>query len=850
MNCLGFSEYRTRTRILWFVSLGVTVLATGLAIATVTQFPFSKVAVLFSAMFISALMSQYELRLPKTQIEISAGNVIAIWGIFWLGVSGGVLLGAAASSARLLSDRKLTASGVFTLCSNVISIAVSATVFSFIYNVNADADRSWIGLEETNLIVAGTCVISVIGFVVFNSLDLVFRIFDGPMVQRYSKLLFKRTLEIFPIITATIILCVLFAKFGIAFGLVVVPLAVFAILAYRIHLKRLEQKTAQILEASRVHLATVEALATAIDARDQVGNGHVRRTQIYAVGLGESLGLTEDEINALRTGALLHDIGKLAVPDHILSKPGPLSAAEIEKTKIHSSVGASILENVGFQYPVLPTIKYHHEFWDGAGYPDGLIGENIPLTARILAIADTYDTLRSPRPFRAAVPRDKAREHLLNRSGSQFDPNLVSVFLKKLSAFEAVVDANGLSYASTEADLHTSVRNPARNYVEQIKLANKEVFTLFELAREFGSSENLKELLTLFTLKIKELVPFDTCSVYLLDSSKRFANAIHVEGENSELLESRRIRVGEGATGMVLKKQQTLKNVNPDLDFSLSHLELIQQYSTMASLPLVSDGELIGAVSIYSHELSSYGAEHLRVLETVSLIAAESISKYQQHAEAKAHALTDPMTGLPNARSLQMQFDKEVGRASRSGTSFQVLVLDLDRFKAVNDTFGHKVGDTMLTEIGKVILGQLRDYDFLSRYGGDEFVALIPEAALEDVADLCGRIEKAVSDFHLPVDDDKFASVGVSLGAAGYPESGQTFDEMIVAADKAMYIRKSARKLNQAISRRSPTAPLSEMLGQISLDSVSGEDLVEMPSNEGFIVELDDSHIIASAAIN
>src|SRR5258706_3530815 len=184
----------------------------------------------------------------------------------------------------------------------------------------------------------------------------------------------------------------LFDQFGWAVCFVLGPHAAIAILACWLHVRRLAQKTKESTEASRVHLATVEALATAIDARDQVGFGHVRRTQIYAVGIGELLALPESDINALRTGALLHDIGKLAVPDNILNKSGNLTPAELEKTKIHSQVGALILGKVIFGYPVIPTIKYHHECWDGSGYPDGLKASEIPLTARILAVADVFDT--------------------------------------------------------------------------------------------------------------------------------------------------------------------------------------------------------------------------------------------------------------------------------------------------------------------------------------------------------------------------------------------------------------------------------------------------------------------------
>ncbi len=641
-----------------------------------------------------------------------------------------------------------------------------------------------------------------------------------------------------------------FLYFGAAIAWVFVPMFVVGFAAYRIHLRRLEIKTAQIMEASRMHLATVEALATAIDARDQIGAGHVRRTQIYAVSLGELFKLCDDELNALRTGALLHDIGKLAIPDHILSKTATLTPAELEKTKIHSTIGAAILEGIDFNYPVVATIKYHHEFWDGSGYPEQLAGEDIPFTARILTIADAYDTLRIDRPYRAAFSRDEARRHLLTNAGKQFDPNIVHVFLKHLTNFELKIEQLGLSYSNSRELLHSSETGISKGFVQQIKLANKEVFTLYELAREFGSSMQIEETLALFTKKIREFVPFDTCAIYLVDESSRYADVIHAEGENSELLLAKRIGINEGATGFVLKTKETIINVNPDLDFALSQIELAQEYSTMASLPLIANGELIGAVSIYSHQLTHYADEHIRLLETVSRIAADAIAKSKQHDEAQIHALTDPMTGLPNARSLQMQFEREVARAGRGGNGFQVLMLDLDGFKAVNDTFGHKAGDRMLNSIGQVILEQLREYDFLARYGGDEFVALISDAGPDDVIDLCSRIERAVGEFELPAGDGKVAKVGVSLGAAGYDGNGSTFDQMIVAADKAMYERKTRRKLLNAAVRQPHSAPLSEFVSKEMLAGIPNMVLPERVSSEGLIVELDESHVVHSAAIN
>lgn len=662
----------------------------------------------------------------------------------------------------------------------------------------------------------------------------------------FSKIISSKALYLCGgVIVAAPLVWLLVGYFGLGLVFLLVPLAVAAIVAYRMHLSQLAVKTKEIREASRVHLATVEALATAIDARDQVGVGHVRRTQIYAVGLGRILGLTEKEIDALRTGALLHDIGKLAIPDHILNKPGGLTPAELEKTKIHPEVGALILEKVGFNSPVIPTIKYHHEYWNGRGYPEGLSKDNIPLTARILAVADAFDTIRGARPYRPALPREKARQIIQSEAGERFDPMVVDTLLRNLATLEAEIQAQGLTYLDAATKRPGSAKP---NYVEQIKLANREVFSLYELAREFSSSVDLQTTLEMFAKKVREFVPFDTCALYLLDHTKRSATATHVEGENVDLLRLRQIKVGQGATGFALKSREIVQNVEPDLDFQYSQTELTQLYTTMASVPLIADEELIGAVTIYAQELEAYGEEHIRLLETISRIAADAIGKSLKHDEATTHAMTDPMTGLPNARSLQRQFEKEVARASRGGSSFQVLMLDLDGFKAVNDSYGHKAGDEMLREISVVIREQLREYDFLARYGGDEFVALVPETEPGDVIDLCDRIEKAVSSFKLPVGDGKTASVGVSLGASGYPQEGETFDQMIVAADKVMYERKVSRK-RFALTHNVGTVNRTKTDLSAAFPDIH---VTNSPSSDNLIVELDETHVLSpsSSSIN
>src|SRR5438876_7697679 len=302
---------------------------------------------------------------------------------------------------------------------------------------------------------------------------------------------------------------------------------------------RLNAKTRETEELSRIHFATAEALATAIDAKDQTTHCHVRRVQIYAAGMGEVLGLSRAEIAALKAGALLHDIGKLAVPAHIINKPGRLTPAEFDKMKIHTTVGAQILSRVEFPYPVTPIVRHHHEQWDGLGYPDGLKGEQIPITARIISVVDCFDSVREDRPFRRGMTRDEAIALLLRGSGTHFDLNVVGLFIKYLPRFEEQISAVGLPQqlppnevreplALNEVDLAQTRERGCYMAYDQIKSAHQEVYALYEIARTFGSSLDVRNTLEVLVDKVGHVVPFDTCAVYLYDELKGYATSAHV----------------------------------------------------------------------------------------------------------------------------------------------------------------------------------------------------------------------------------------------------------------------------------------------------------------------------------
>jgi diguanylate cyclase (GGDEF)-like protein len=403
------------------------------------------------------------------------------------------------------------------------------------------------------------------------------------------------------------------------------------------------------------------------------------------------------------------------------------------------------------------------------------------------------------------MTRDEAISLLVRGSGTHFDPNIVELFIKHLPEFEAEIAAQGLpqqliatnvdeSFKLIEVDLAQSRERGYHIAYDQIKNAHREVYALYEIARTFGSSLDMDETLSILVDKVAHVIPFDTCAVYIYDERLGYATAVHVAGKNATLIKSKSVVPGEGVTGFAMANRSPANQLHPGVEF-VNESERAIKYRSMAALPLVKDNSLLGALSVYSMELDQYTDDHIRLLETVTKLASDAIANSIHHAEAKSNALTDLITGLPNARYLAVRFEEEVARARRTGRPFQLIMLDLDDFKIVNDTFGHKIGDKMLREVARIIHGQLREYDFLARYAGDEFVAIVQELVASQVNELRMRIESAVLQYSLQVRGDRRARVGISIGTAAYGLDGESLDQLLVAADQEMYRMKSEHKL-------------------------------------------------------
>lgn len=566
-------------------------------------------------------------------------------------------------------------------------------------------------------------------------------------------------------------------------------------------------------ESAELNARTVESLAIAIDAKDQTTQGHVRRTRLYAAELGRLLRLDDEELRALDAGALLLNIGKLAVPDYILNKPGKLTAAEFEKMKVHASVGGDIVGRVNFPFPVEDVVRYHHERWDGTGYPRGLKGEQIPLVARIISVVDFYDATRCDRPYRAGMPREDSLALLLRKAGKAFDPVVVNAFVKNIEAFDRLIPEQDLgeqvqsakSHAAQDVSGDDASRSEDRERKEEasafrpIAEAQREVFALHEIAQTIGSTLNLKDTVALVAEKLRSIVPFDTCVIFVADDSTNKAEAVHAAGSAAEHFSRRRVTLGEGITGWVIANARSMRGTPPELDMAGVAAEAASWVRDAISSPLLRDDGAFGAITLYSSSESAYAVEHVRLLESVCLHASSAINNALTHERTKQSALTDHLTGLPNSRALHLMLEQRLAESQRRGREpLAVLSVDIDGLKQLNESFGHGVGDRVLASVALVIKGQLRQMDMLARYSGGEFVAVLPGASGDVAVMIAERVRTAVESHDFPVKTGRSAQVGVGLGLGCYHEDGETPDELILAATRDMRRNKQARKRTPA----------------------------------------------------
>lgn len=586
------------------------------------------------------------------------------------------------------------------------------------------------------------------------------------------------------------------------------PIILVVYYAYKLNFNRVRKAHEHARQLGELYHSTIASLAMAIDAKDQCTHGHVHRVQALALGLAVRSGFDDPmKLQGLKAASLLHDIGKLAVPEYILNKPSGLTEWEIQKMRAHPTVGAEILETVPFPYPVVSYVRSHHEKWDGTGYPDGLKGEEIPLGARILSLADCYDALRSDRPYRIRLGREAALDYIRTQAGKAYDPRLVEVLVQHIEALEGEIERAEQQLPRSvirkiEASLsggQVGKRDIARTVFHDIASAHREIQAVYEISQSVGKSLNVSETLALLASKIRNLAPYDACAVYLLNSQTEMMSPYQAVGDYGNALEEIELKVGEGVTGWVAANRQTLINVSPAPDFSENPF-LRSVFQSCLCLPLCIEDSILGVISLYAAVPNAFSDDHLRLMETITPQAASAINNAIIYEETQEDAYTDMLTGLPNLRYFKVFGEQELKRAARVNYPVTFLMMDLESFKSINDRYGHKVGDRTLIEISHILRNQMRRSDTCIRYGGDEFVGILPGVDKAMVERTMSRVQEAVDSHRIILNERQSVRIGISLGAATFPTDGRDLEVLLAMADHAMY----RNKVQRSRSRLSP----------------------------------------------
>jgi putative nucleotidyltransferase with HDIG domain len=470
-------------------------------------------------------------------------------------------------------------------------------------------------------------------------------------------------------------LAVLADFIGVHFGwltsLLLIPMVYTVYRAYSSQMAMMRDREQHIREVEALHMRTIEGLSMAIEAKDEGTHDHLMRVRVYVEQLGRIMSLEPSLMQALHTAAFLHDIGKLAVPEYIINKPGKLTLEEFERMKIHPVVGADILERVKFPYPVVPIVRSHHEAWDGSGYPDGLKGEEIPIGARILTVVDCFDALASERPYRKALPMEEAIAIMKSKAGMQFDPEIVQLLethypeLEKLarqqsSAMEPLktdifIERGAAPGAGFEAGPSGLAPCPGglpsaadallrRGSIDAVAAAVRELRSIFE-GRGAGPPPGPLDLCATLSACLRPLIIFDCFTVFR--KCDHNAALLYKDGAFANAFADRPIAVGTGLSGWVIESGRPILNGNPTVESNLQAAgSPFTADSSALSIPLSdSDGSLFGALTLYSREPAAFSSEHLQVLQAIQLEFTLALEK----ALSRASPARDSGNGIAEA---------------------------------------------------------------------------------------------------------------------------------------------------------------------------------------------------------
>ncbi len=576
----------------------------------------------------------------------------------------------------------------------------------------------------------------------------------------------------------------------------------------KVYFARLHDQQDHARRLDQIRDRTIEALVVAIENKDGCTGDHIRRVKHYSTALAHKLGFPQEAVRTLELAAILHDVGKVAVPDYILRKAGRLTEYEFSQMAVHTSVGHEIVSAIQFPYPVAEIVLSHHEHWDGSGYPRQLVGAQIPPLARILTIADCFDALVSDRPYRPALPIAKALEIMRQQRGKIFDPALLDVFFEEIPALTKDLEAelerdrarNRLSRPPlprirqtwlNDSEVHEELVR--RRSLEKLASSPDQLVLLYEVLQVLGSGleaeESLKKVLGL----LQRFLPHHRAGIFLLEQDRFLL--LQGVGFPDHCISRLTIPAAHGVIAHAVSSRQSIAAEGPPTELPQG---VVPKYfeDVQSSLvgPLVSDERVVGAIVLCADSPGQFHPEHAWFLDMITGKIASTVSTALSLQSLRLDAATDPMTKLPNSRTTFDRLRAEINRADRLRAPLAVFFLDLNDFKPVNDSHGHGAGDRLLLGTAECLKSCLRPYDLLGRVGGDEFVVIMAGIPPESVPSKIEALKEAVANNRVALGDGTEVGTTISIGAACYPCDARDAEELIFLSDQRMYRDKKQAK--------------------------------------------------------
>jgi putative nucleotidyltransferase with HDIG domain len=504
---------------------------------------------------------------------------------------------------------------------------------------------------------------------------------------------------------------------------IIVPLLAISYLTFRTTLGRLDDANTHLKQLNRLYLSTIETLAMAVDAKDQVTSGHIRRVQKYALGLASALELhDEKQIKAIEAAALLHDMGKLAIPEYILNKPGRLTPLEFDKMKLHAGIGADILSAIDFPYPVIPIVRHHHENWDGSGYPDRLKGTSIPLGARILSVVDCYDALTSDRPYRPKLSTADALRVVIERRGTMYDPIVVDAFATNLAALEE--SARDLGAESATLKQIAELNSPQTRLLVQGEqlISEEDLAATGNWKQGFQGDIALADLAASSLGLLSGAVPATACAIYLVATDGASVYTASVAGEIPRTYLEKRTDFGRRICGWVAANRVTALNSIAELDFD----EGAGTGGLLSSLvcPLFLNNELVGVVGFYARTANAFSRTHQAIAEEFGTILVKTLRSSKEALES-----------APSLNGLAQLISKVEGTSSW----WPVGVVVIRWESSVNSA-------AIEEEIRLTLRRAIRAEDSLVRVDNDAFLLLLLRSDNVTTRTVAARIQDQLAD--------------------------------------------------------------------------------------------------------